>query len=69
MTDKEFASFIIYSSEHQTACLKKEKGIIIEEAYVETEEVARQLSCKKCVLFVKNENIGARMLYEKCCIL
>ena len=136
MTDKEYASFIFYSREHQAACLKKEKGISEEEAYVETEEelnkmlpngkntpgnyfmaictrddsvvgnmwymhdtrredtylflcdfhilqkerrkgygkealsemeeVARQLSCKKCVLFVKNKNIGARMLYEKC---
>ena len=38
MTDKEYASFIFYSREHQAACLKKEKGISEEEAYVETEE-------------------------------
>lgn len=33
MTDKEFASFILYSREHQAVCLEKEKVISIEEAY------------------------------------
>lgn len=37
-----------------------------EETLYEMDEVARQLSCKKCVLFVKNDNMGARKLYEKC---
>ena len=37
-----------------------------EEALCEMDEVARQLSCKKCALFVENENMSARKLYEKC---
>ncbi len=37
-----------------------------EEALCEMDEYARLFSCKKCVLFVGNENMGARKLYEKC---
>lgn len=37
-----------------------------EDALYEMDEAARRLSCKKCVLFVANENMGARKLYEKC---
>lgn len=136
MPDKEFSSFLLYSSEQRAAFLKEEKGISEAEAYAEAEaelkkmlpngkntpdnyflaictqedsvvgsmwykhdtrredtflflceflifqeerrkgygkealsrmeEAARQLSCKRCALFVKNENTGARVLYEKC---
>ena len=37
-----------------------------EEALYEMDEAAHQLSCRKCVLFAENENVGARKLYEKC---
>lgn len=37
-----------------------------EEALYEMDEAARQLLCKKCVLFVADENMNARRLYEKC---
>lgn len=55
MTDKEYASFIFYSREHQAACLKKEKGISEEEAYVETEEELNKMlpngkSCASALL-------------------
>lgn len=65
MTEKEFESYAFYSNEQHAADLQKEKGIGKEEALCEMDEAARQLSCKKCVLFVENENMGARKLYEK----
>ena len=37
-----------------------------EEALSKMDETARQLSCRKCVLFVSNENVRAKKLYEKC---
>ena len=137
MTEKDFASYVVYSNEQHAADLQKEKGISKEEAFMETEEglkrmlpngketpdnylmvierqedsvvvgymwymydhrredtylflcdffifeeerrkgygeealcemdkAAGQLSCKKCVLFVEDETMSARKLYEKC---
>ena len=37
-----------------------------EEALYQMDDAARQLLCKKCVLFVADSNINARKLYEKC---
>lgn len=50
--------FFIFEEERQKGYGK--------EALCEMDEAARQLSCKKCVLFVGNENMSARKLYEKC---
>ncbi len=49
--------------------LRKADSVIVgygEEALYEMDEAARQLLCKKCVLFVADANVNARKLYEKC---
>lgn len=48
---------------------RKADSVIVgygEEALYEMDEAARQLLCKKCVLFVADANVNARKLYEKC---
>ena len=41
MTDKEFASFILYSREHQAAGLENEKVISIEETMKKIFEILK----------------------------
>lgn len=50
--------FLVYENERR-------KGYA-QQALAEMEEAGRELSCKKCVLFVRDDNNKARKLYEKC---
>ena len=43
MTEKEFATYVLYSNEHHAANLQKEKGISKEEAFIETEEGLKRM--------------------------